>query len=141
MFTPSREDVRGFMFETWRKYRAGEALAGAETTLLPILLEHPEYHAVLEAPETYAARTWHPEDGETNPFMHLSFHLALAEQLALDQPAGIRGAWTALAERLGDPHEASHRVLDCLLEQLWRTQRHGTPFDVAGYLEAVRCLA
>jgi hypothetical protein len=70
--------------------------------------------------------------------MHLSFHLALAEQLAIDQPPGIRAAWTALAEKLGDPHEASHAALDCLLEQLWKTQRHGTPFDVAAYLDAVR---
>ncbi len=141
MFQPSRDDVRHFMFDTWRKYRAGEALVGAEATLLPILLEHPEYHPVLEDPEAYATRTWHPEDGETNPFMHLSFHLALAEQLAIDQPVGIRAAWTAIAERLGDAHEANHAVLDCLLEQLWKTQRHATPFDVTGYLEAVRRLA
>ena len=140
MFNPSRDDVRSFMFETWRKYRAGVGLQGAETTLLPIILEHPEYHPVLEAPDTYAARTWHPEDGETNPFMHLSFHLALAEQFAIDQPPGIRAGWTAAAEKLGDPHAASHAVLDCLLEQLWTTQRHGTPFDVPAYLDAVRRL-
>jgi len=140
MFQPTRDDVRNFMFETWRKYRSGAGLHGAETTLLPILLEHPEYHAVLEDPDTYTTRTWHPEDGETNPFMHLSFHLALAEQLAIDQPPGIRAAWTALAESLGDPHEASHSVLECLLEQLWKTQRHGTPFDVQAYLEAVKRL-
>ncbi len=72
--------------------------------------------------------------------MHLSFHLALAEQLAIDQPAGIRSAWTAVAEKRGDPHEASHAVLECLLEQLWRTQRHGTPFDVMAYLESARRL-
>jgi hypothetical protein len=140
MFNPSRDDVRTFMFETWRKYRAGSGLHGAEIVLLPIILEHPEYHAVLEDPDTYAARTWHPEGGETNPFMHLSFHLALAEQRAIDQPPGIRAAWTALAEKLGEPHEADHAVLDCLLEQLWKTQRHGTSFDVQAYLEAVRRL-
>ena len=36
MFNPSREEVRDFFFETWRKYRAGEPLAGLETVALKI---------------------------------------------------------------------------------------------------------
>ncbi len=48
MFNPSREDVRRFFFETWRKYRARAPLEGLEKTALEVLLLHPEYHALLE---------------------------------------------------------------------------------------------
>ena len=44
MFNPSREQVRELFFETWPKYRGGEALAGMETIALEAIFLHPEYH-------------------------------------------------------------------------------------------------
>ena len=43
-------------------------------------------------PSASLDRDWAPKGGETNPFLHLSLHLAVAEQLAIDQPAGIVAA-------------------------------------------------
>ena len=90
MFNPSREQVRALFFETWRKYSGGEPLAGFEALALEAVLLHPEYHRVLEASERYREQEYFPELGETNPFLHLSLHVALEEQLAIDQPAGVR---------------------------------------------------
>ena len=64
MFNPSRDQVRDFFFETWRKYRAGEPLAGLETVALEIALLHPEYRAVLDDSERYRDQEYFPEIGE-----------------------------------------------------------------------------
>lgn len=134
MFNPSRDQVRQFFFGVWVKYRAGEPLTGAEQPALEAVLAHPEYHAILEQPERFRARDYHPADGETNPFLHLAMHLALAEQLAIDQPPGIRAHYQRLLARHGDVMTAQHAALECLAEMIWQTQRHGVPFDSHAYL-------
>jgi len=138
MLEPSREQARAFFFETWRKYRAGEPLSGLEAMALELILLHPEYHAVLEQSERTREREYLPELGETNPFLHLSLHLALEEQLSIDQPPGIAARFAALLARLGERHAALHAALDCLAEMVWRAQREGLPPDGAAYLECLR---
>lgn len=137
MFNPSREEVRRFFFGVWQKYKDGLPLTGAETLALPILLEHPEYHAMLDAPERHVDRDYPPESGETNPFLHLAMHLSLAEQTSIDQPPGIRAHLERLAAKLGDRMAAEHAAMDCLAEMIWQAQRHGTPYDAALYLDCL----
>lgn len=137
MFNPSRDQVRTFFFEVWAKYRAGQPLAGAEQPALDAVLAHPEYHAILDQPERYQARDYLPESGETNPFLHLSMHLAITEQLSIDQPPGIRARYQKLLKQHGSEMDAQHAVMECLAEMIWQVQRHQTAFDSAAYL---RCL-
>lgn len=137
MFDPSRDQVRQFFFGVWRKYRNRQPLEGAETLALPIILQHPEYHAVLDQPERFLERSYSPEQGETNPFLHMSMHLALAEQASIDQPPGIRARLDRLAAKLGDRMEAEHAAMDCLAEMIWQAQRHGSPYDPALYLDCL----
>lgn len=134
MFNPSRDQVRQFFFDVWAKFRAGQPLAGAEQPALEAVLAHPEYHAILEQPERFRERDYRPEDGETNPFLHLAMHLALSEQLAIDQPPGIRAHYQRLLTRHGDAMAAQHVALECLAEAIWQVQRHAAPFDAAAYL-------
>jgi hypothetical protein len=138
MFNPTRDQVREFFFEAWRKYRAGLPLVGAEALALDVILLHPEYHGVLGAPERYRDQEYFPELGETNPFLHMSLHVALEEQLSIDQPRGIVERVASLASRAGDRHAALHEAIECLAEMVWRSQRDGAPPDGAAYLE---CLA
>jgi hypothetical protein len=79
-------------------------------------------------------RDWHPEGASVNPFLHLSLHLAVAEQLSIDQPPGIRAQYERIRAARGDEHPAQHAVLECLGEVLWNAQRHGTAPDAALYL-------
>lgn len=137
MFNPSRDQVRQFFFDVWAKYRSGQPLAGAELPALDAVLAHPEYHALLDQPDRHIERDYLPEAGETNPFLHLSLHLAVAEQLSIDQPPGIRARYQQLLKRHGDEMEAQHAIIDCLGEMIWQVQRHQTAFDSAAYL---RCL-
>src|SRR5436190_4263874 len=119
MFNPTRDEVRRFFSDTWGKYRRGEPLEGLEQTALGVILLHPEYHAVLDDPATSAAMEYSPEGGELNPFLHLSLHLAIEEQLAIDQPRGIQARFRELAARMGSEHDAKHAVLECLGETIW----------------------
>lgn len=138
MFNPSRDQARAFLFDVWQKHAAGAPLTALEQMALSIVLEHPEYHAVLGDRERYLDRDWKPEGGETNPFLHLQMHLAIEEQLSIDQPPGIRAAVQALAQRHGSLHDARHDVMDCLAEMIWNAQRHGAAFDNAAYLDCIR---
>ena len=137
MFNPSRNESRDFFFDLWAKARADEALTPLETAALAIVLEHPEYHEVIGNPDKYRDRTWTPEGGETNPFLHLALHLAIDEQVSIDQPPGIRDAVRTLASRLDSEHDARHVVMECLAEVIWQAQRNGTGFDNARYLECI----
>jgi Domain of unknown function (DUF1841) len=133
MFAPTRDQARQFLFETWRKYRAGEPLLGLEQSALAVILLHPEYHALLERPERYRDRDYGPDSGQLNPFLHLSLHLAVAEQLSIDQPPGIRARYEKLVQRTSE-HEALHVVLECLGETLWQAQRLASAPDQEAYL-------
>jgi hypothetical protein len=134
MFDPSREQVRDTFFGAWRKYRAGEPLAGIETIALQVILAHPEYHGVLGDPERYREREY---ADEPNPFLHMSLHVALEEQLSIDQPPGIAAAFERLLARRGERHDALHEAIECLAETVWRAQRDHAAPDAAAYLECL----
>jgi hypothetical protein len=140
MFNPSREQVRSFFCESWRKHRERLVLQGAEATAADLIVHHPEYHALLEDPDTAMVQEFTPESGKMNPFLHLSLHLAIADQISIDQPAGIRAAYEALRTRL-DVHEAEHALLECLGETIWNAQRAGGELDANAYLERIRRVA
>ena len=138
MFNPSRADVRRFFFEAWGKYRAHVPLQGLERTAIEIILLHPEHHALLDDAQRNLDRDFSPESGAVNPFLHLSLHLAIAEQLSIDQPHGIGDAYRELASRVASEHDALHRLLECLGETVWRAQRDRAAPDEAAYLECIR---
>ena len=140
MFNPSRDQVRQFFFDTWSKFRSGRPLAGLEQTALEVILLHPEYHSTIEDSGRNAARDYAPEDGMMNPFLHLSLHLAIEEQLSIDQPPGIAAEFNRISARHGERHRALHEVLDCLGETVWRAQRLGAPPDTQAYLECLKKL-
>jgi hypothetical protein len=137
VFNPTRDQARLFLFDTWAKHRGRQPLTALEAMALDVMLLHPEYHAVLDDRERFLDRDWTPEGGETNPFLHLSMHLAIDEQLSIDQPPGIRNAHERLAQKLDSGHKARHAVMDCLAEMIWQAQRNGAAFDNAAYLDCL----
>lgn len=138
MFNPSREEVRRFFGDTWQKHLDKQVLTPLEAVALDWMQEHPEYHELLGSGNDALAQEYTPERGETNPFLHLSMHLSIAEQASIDQPAGIRTAIDTLTRRLDSAHEAHHQVMECLGEMLWEAQRSGLPPDGERYIDCVR---
>ncbi|OGS97480.1 MAG: hypothetical protein A3H31_02445 [Gallionellales bacterium RIFCSPLOWO2_02_FULL_57_47] len=137
-FDPSRDEARNFLFESWRKRRAGELLTPLEDLAAQLIAKHPEHHAVLEDPQRHQEQDYLPEHGTTNPFLHLMMHLAIEEQISIDQPAGIRAHFMRLTRQFESEHDAQHRMMECLGEMIWQAQRNGTQPDAAVYFA---CLA
>jgi Domain of unknown function (DUF1841) len=138
IFNPSRDQVREFFFDVWAKSQAAPPLTPLEQMALAVVIEHPEYHEVLGNPERYRDRVWTPEGGETNPFLHLSLHLAIEEQLSIDQPPGIRAIVGELERKHGSAMDARHEVMDCMVEQVWQAQHNHVAFSNDAYLYCLR---
>jgi len=138
LYGQDRNQLRRFYLQAWQKRQTGQPMEPLEQMVSAIIEQHPEYQPALSDADKALGREYLPEDGETNPFLHLGLHIAIQEQLQADRPAGIRAAYQNLVQRLGDPHSAEHQMMDCLGEALWRAQRDGRPPDESAYLDCVR---
>lgn len=142
MFNPDKQDVRRFFCDAWRKHRAGLVLAPIEAMAAKWARLHPEYHGLLDDVDAALAADFSMERGESNPFLHLSMHLSIDEQLSIDQPTGIRAVFQMLTARAGDPHAAAHEAMECLGRVLWESQRGVLPADPdainAAYLDCLQ---
>jgi hypothetical protein len=137
IFGQDRNELRQMYAGAWQKRVAGKVLSPLEDQIARVIEEHPEYHATVTGD---LDKDFNVEGGQTNPFLHMGLHLGIREQVATNRPAGIAAAFKALADRIGDPHEAEHRMIDCLAETLWESQRQNQPPDEAAYLERLRGL-
>ncbi len=138
MFTQDRDQLRKFWLDAWQRNQRGEPLDPLSQQVVQIISEHPEYHALLT--EKAMQREFLPESGEVNPFLHMGMHLALREQITTDRPQGIRHVFNQLALQACGPHEAEHRMMDCLGEALWQAQRTQQPPDEQAYLACLKSL-
>jgi len=138
LFNPSRNEVRDFFFNSWNKLKQEQPLSDIEKVCVEVIHMHPEYQAVLDTPDKFRHLEYFPETGETNPFLHMSLHLSIHEQLSIDQPIGIRKAYQQLKKKYNDEHKAQHDVLDCLAETIWQAQQNKSELDSAHYLELLQ---
>ncbi|MBW8831572.1 MAG: DUF1841 family protein [Burkholderiales bacterium] len=138
MFTPSQNDVRRFFCEAFRKRREGGMMTPLEIVAADWIGEHPEYHDDLSDLDAALAAVFDVEAGRANPFLHLSMHLSISEQISIDQPRGIRQAFDLLAARRGSTHEAHHEVMECLGQMMWESQRSGRPPDGEKYIDCIQ---
>jgi hypothetical protein len=138
VFQPSQNDVRRFFCAAYTRSRAGQPLDPMQALAARWVDEHPEYHADLADEAAALAAVYTVEEGRTNPFLHLSMHLSIEEQLAIDQPSGIRQAVELLAAKRNSLHAAHHEVMACLGDMIWASQKNGRPPDGQAYLENVR---
>lgn len=137
LFNPSRDEVRQFFFDAWAKFNQQQTLTPLEKMAVGIVHMHPEYHATLDHPEQSLAQAYYPEMGETNPFLHMSLHLSIQEQISINQPTGITQAYDNLCTKFQEEHEAQHALLECLAETIWLAQRQQTGLDAAHYLQLI----
>lgn len=138
LFNPTQSEVRGFFCDAWQKACAAHPLTPLEAIVVDWIRLHPEYHGLLADREAALLAEFAPQAGRENPFLHLSMHLAIAEQLQIDQPPGIRAAAEALTHRLDDAHAAAHAMMECLGRTVWTAQRSGRALDGEAYLECLR---
>ncbi|MBE0509166.1 MAG: DUF1841 family protein [Chromatiales bacterium] len=140
LFGQSRDELRRFYLRSWAKHQQGQPLEPLENIVAQVIAMHPEYQDLLADQEQAIGRDFGPEQGQSNPFLHMGMHLALHEQLSTDRPTGIRAVHSALRLRLGDVHAAEHLMMECLGQALWEAQRSGQMPDEQAYLACLRGL-
>jgi Domain of unknown function (DUF1841) len=138
LFNPSRDEVRAFFFDAWAKFKAQKPLTDLEKIALGVMHLHPEYHSILDTPELFQNQQYFPEFGETNPFLHMSLHLSILEQISINQPIGIVGIYEQLKLKYQDEHNAQHDILECLGEVIWQAQRNNSAIDSQYYVQLLQ---
>ena len=138
LFNPSRDEVREFFFATWNKFQRKFILTDLEKIALGVIHLHPEYHTILNAPEQFKYQEYFPEFGETNPFLHMSLHLSILEQISINQPIGIADIYGQLTLKHQDEHSAQHDILECLAECIWSAQHNNTALDANYYVQLLQ---
>ncbi|VAX09746.1 hypothetical protein MNBD_GAMMA26-1190 [hydrothermal vent metagenome] len=140
MFTNDRKKMRLVFTEAWRKHQAKLPMEPMEQIIASIVQQHPEYHKLIQNPDSALDKDFLPEGGQTNPFLHLSMHIALQEQISTNRPTGITGLYRQITKNTGDPHETEHQLMDCLAQMLWEAQREKRIPDEQAYLKSIRAL-
>jgi len=140
MLGADRDHMRQVFIDAWRKQQEGIAMEPLEQMVAGIVLEHPEYQPLLSDPQQALHKEFPPERGESNPFLHMAMHISLQEQITTDRPPGILALYQRISQRLGDVHEAEHRLMECLAHMLWEAQARQQMPDEQAYLECVRRL-
>ena len=115
MFSTDRASLRTVFFNAWAKHARREPLEPLEEQIAALLHEHPECQAAVSDRDGEVDKDYLTDSGQSNPFLHLSLHLAIRDQAALDRPPGIRRALTALAAATGERHAAEHLAMEQLL--------------------------
>ncbi len=138
MFGNDRREMRRFFTQAWNKHNHGETLEPIERLIAVIIQKHPEYHTILEQEELALDKDYPPEAGESNPFLHISMHLGLQDQISMDRPPGISAAYRKLImANGGDAHAADHMIMECLAQMIWDAQINNKTPDEQAYLECI----
>jgi hypothetical protein len=138
IFGQDRGELRKMYVDAWKKHGEQLPLTPLEAQIADVVGEHPEYHAALA--DADLEKNYTPDGGQTNPFFHMGLHLGIREQVATNRPAGIAAVFRQLAEKIGDSHQAEHRMIDCLAEALWEAQSRNLAPDEMKYLKNLRQL-
>jgi len=133
VFSQDRKKQREFLAKSWQKYTNNESLEPLEKQLVSIIEIHPEYHDLIDNIES----DYFPEQGEVNPFLHINLHLALRDQLSINQPKGVKEAYQKLSNQYKDSHEVEHLMMECIAEMIYMSQKNNTPMDHESYLNCI----
>ena len=136
MFSQDRKKQREFLAKSWQKYTNNLPLEPLEKQLVSIIEIHPEYHDLIGNIKS----EYLPEQGNVNPFLHINLHLALRDQLSLNQPKGVKEVYQKLIKNYKDSHEVEHLMMECIAEMIYVSQKNNTTMDQISYINCITSL-
>jgi hypothetical protein len=139
IFSQDRYQLRKLFIDSWQKFLKKEPLTAIEEQIARIIELHPEYHQQIDI--SNIDKDYAPEMGQINPFLHISLHLAIIEQIQTNRPLGINSIYKDLLTKYSnDEHKVHHIMIDYLAEQMWQSQKYNTPPDEGNYLARLQDL-
>lgn len=140
---PNRAQLRAHrqvFWDTWQKAQADLPINALEVRIARVIEMHPEYHTFFDDMDKFLERDFQVDDG-MNPYLHLSLHLAIEEQLATKHPPEAAKLMEHLMINLKkERHEALHVILEALAEVVYNGQRSGQEPDPIAYAGQLRVL-
>jgi hypothetical protein len=136
VFSQDRKKQREYLADSWQKYIKNRPLELLEEQLVSIIEIHPEYHDLIGNIDS----EYLPEQGKVNPFLHMNLHLALRDQLSINQPKGIKEAYQKLINKHKDAHVVEHLMMECIAEMIYKSQKNNTAMDHEKYLNCIKSL-
>lgn len=133
MFNQDRTALRQQYFNAWQKYHAKQLLSPLDSQVVQVILDHPEYQDTIEHSEKYSDHSFEADD--INPFLHMSMHLALRDQISTDTPVGVKSVFERLLLRQGDALMVEHEMMRILTDHIWIMLKQQKGFNASEYLE------
>lgn len=140
MLEADRQKLRQKYFDVWNRHIEKLPMEPLDIQICDLILAHPEYHIVFSQPDKYLDKDYLPEQGESNPFLHLSLHLGIREQISTNRPAGINEIYENLMSRYQDSHQVEHIIMECMMTQLFEAQQKQQMPNEQAYIEALQKL-
>ena len=137
MFGQDRTELREMFFTSWKKHQDKQIMEPLEAVVAKIIELHPEYHNLFADQDTID-KDYTPEMGETNPFLHMAMHISIQEQLSTKRPSGIEQIHQSMLNKIKDPHETEHVMMECLGKMLWEAQSQNRAPDENDYLTCLK---
>ncbi len=132
MSLAERDQLREQILTAWANAQDGKILSPLEQQIAEVIEIHPEYHTLFNNPAAVREKNFSTED---NPFLHISLHISLNEQLRCDRPPGIQTLFPRFVKKLGDEHTAAHHMMGIMAEIIWDAQQSGQLPDDQLYLQ------
>jgi len=140
---PSREQLRAHrqvFWDAWQKAQADLPINALEVRIARVIEMHPEYHHFFQDMDDFLDRDFHVNDG-MNPYLHLSLHLAIEEQLATKHPPEASKVMEYyMLELKKERHDVIHMILETLAETIYQGQQIGKEPDPIAYASELRVL-
>lgn len=134
----SKDEVRKIWCEVFAKSMGSGQLTEMEAAMASIIALHPEYEWVLGDVAVAVGHEFSIDCWESNPFLHLSLHLAIAEQLKPGGQNEVHRMFTEIEALADSRHDAEHFAMGCLAASISESRRKGTALTTDNYLRLLR---
>jgi Domain of unknown function (DUF1841) len=139
MFGFDREAYRKLFKDVYYKMNSEELLSPLESQIALVLQQHPYYHVLFQNDKSLE-RDYLAVKGSENPFLHMSLHLTLQDQIRTDRPHGITDIYQQLLLRGLEPHDVQHQMIAILADTLWNALKYKREGNEAEYLQRLQAL-
>lgn len=130
-----KTENRARFHELWIKAKAGdyEDVADEEIQRMKIMLEHEdEYSEIFENAHLLSDDEFGP-DSEGNPFMHITIHSIIENQLESRETIEVYQFYLAMLKKKCPRHEVIHLLGAIFSQLLYRVLKYKEPFDNERY--------
>jgi hypothetical protein len=130
--------------DQWRFSRIAETrkvniLEGEDAKIAAIMEDHPEFDPFWSLGE--ASATPQEIQGQiVNPFVHVTLHLQIQNQIEREFPQEVKKTFLRLVEQGESDHEAIHQIISIYASLYFKALRRGQSFDESEYALQLRYL-